>query len=218
MLAAEGAFPKIEDNEPHGPATGNPGEDGHEGGDDPTPTLEQVQEDNRLLTEEVSSMRTKLQNVNIRVENLWKANCSLATEFEEVIESKDDEIADLKHRLASRSVLTPPTSTLRAIAHEVMPDEVVSVGRSVHDTSVSSSEPGDATTRDTPLVARKTVGGARPGKAPPVNSFSGEDECIRLDDWLPALMRTSAWNGWTEEDQLIQLAGHLKGRAFKSGT
>ena len=99
MLAAEGAFLKIglriaKDTEPHGPATEDPGEDGHEAGDDPTPTLEQVQ-DNRLLTEEMSSMRTKLHNVNTRVENLWKAICSLAREFEEVIESKDDEIVDL---------------------------------------------------------------------------------------------------------------------------
>ena len=29
------------------------------------------------------------------------------------------------------------------------------------------------------------------------------------------LMRTSAWNGWTEEDQLIQLVGHLKGWALQ---
>lgn len=45
--------------------------------------------------------------------------------------------------------------------------------------------------------------------------FSGEDEGIRLDDWLPALARASTWNGWSEEDQLLQLAGHLRGRALQ---
>ena len=44
-----------------------------------------------------------------------------------------------------------------------------------------------------------------------VNEFSGEDpECL-LDDWLPSLNRASLWNGWSEEEQMIQLAGHLKG-------
>lgn len=52
-------------------------------------------------------------------------------------------------------------------------------------------------------------------KAPPVDPFSGEDEGIRLDDWLPALARASTWNGWSEEDQLLQLAGHLRGRALQ---
>ena len=53
------------------------------------------------------------------------------------------------------------------------------------------------------------------GKAPLVDPFSGEDEGIRLDDWLPALARASTWNGWSEEDQLLQLAGHLRGCALQ---
>ena len=36
---------------------------------------------------------------------------------------------------------------------------------------------------------------------------------MRLDDWLPSLHRASQWNGWSSEEQVIQLAGHLKGRA-----
>ena len=53
----------------------------------------------------------------------------------------------------------------------------------------------------------------RRGKAPPVDPFTGEDPECRLDDWLPTLRRAADWNGWTEGDMLIQLAGHLKGRA-----
>ena len=63
-----------------------------------------------------------------------------------------------------------------------------------------------------PLVGTK---GPRRGKAPPVDSFSGEDERMRFEEWLPALVRASAWNRWSEEDLLIQLAGHLRGRALQ---
>ena len=102
----------------------------------------------RLPTAAVPSegllLRTKLQNVNVRVEDLWKANCSLA---------RDDEITELKCQLASTSVVTPPISTLRVTALAVVPDTGVSVGRGVSDTVESSSESGDATTGDRPLVA-----------------------------------------------------------------
>ena len=55
----------------------------------------------------------------------------------------------------------------------------------------------------------------RRGKAPPVDSFSGEDVTVRLDDWVPALKRAAAWNHWSVDDQLLQLAGHLHGRALQ---
>lgn len=48
-----------------------------------------------------------------------------------------------------------------------------------------------------------------------MDPFSGEDESIRLDDWLPALQRAATWNNWPEEDHLLQLAGHLRGRALQ---
>jgi len=44
--------------------------------------------------------------------------------------------------------------------------------------------------------------------------FSGKNTGIRLDDWLPSLQRAANLNGWTGEEQLIQFAGHLKGRAL----
>lgn len=49
------------------------------------------------------------------------------------------------------------------------------------------------------------------GRARPVDAFTGE----RLDDWLPALQRASQWNGWGQEELLIQLAGQLRGRALQ---
>ena len=58
-------------------------------------------------------------------------------------------------------------------------------------------------------------GRRRQGKAPPIEFFSGEDPAILLDDWLPSLERASSWNGWSAEDQLMQLSGYLRGRALQ---
>ena len=55
----------------------------------------------------------------------------------------------------------------------------------------------------------------RRGKALPVGEFTGEDPDCNLDDWLPSLERAIVWNGWTEEEQVFQLAGHLKCRALQ---
>ena len=55
----------------------------------------------------------------------------------------------------------------------------------------------------------------RRGKAPPVSEFTGDDPECTLEDWLPSLERAIMWNAWTEEEQIIQLAGHLKSRALQ---
>ena len=55
----------------------------------------------------------------------------------------------------------------------------------------------------------------RRGKAPPIDSFTREDNEIRFDDWLPTLERAAAWNDWTEDEKVIQLAGYLRGRALQ---
>ena len=57
--------------------------------------------------------------------------------------------------------------------------------------------------------------GGRKGSAHPVDPFSGEDEAVRLDDWLPALQRAATWNGCREADLLLQFAGHLRSRALQ---
>ena len=58
--------------------------------------------------------------------------------------------------------------------------------------------------RPTPKVGRR-------GRAPPVDSFSSENPEDRFEDWLPTLERAVLWNGWSDEETLLQLAGHLRG-------
>ena len=69
-----------------------------------------------------------------------------------------------------------------------------------------------------PHVADNRTTAVRRGKAPPVDSFSGDTDEITFDDWLPALQRAAEWNGWSEAETLMQLAGHLRGRALQEWT
>ena len=43
----------------------------------------------------------------------------------------------------------------------------------------------------------------------------GESLDVLFEDWLPALQRAAEWNGWSNGETLIQLAGHLRGRALQ---
>ena len=55
----------------------------------------------------------------------------------------------------------------------------------------------------------------RRGKAPPVDPFTAENKEMRFDDWIPTLERAAAWNNWSEEEKLMQLAGHLRSKALQ---
>jgi len=39
-----------------------------------------------------------------------------------------------------------------------------------------------------------------------------------MEDWVPLLERAAMWNGLTEEEKLLQLAGYLKRRASQEWT
>ena len=51
--------------------------------------------------------------------------------------------------------------------------------------------------------------------APPVKPFCGETVDLMFDDWLPALQRAAEWNQWSDDETLLQLAGHLRGGALQ---
>lgn len=68
---------------------------------------------------------------------------------------------------------------------------------------------------NTSLPETKTLPQGRRGKAPPVDPFKSSNPEVRLDDWLPTLERAAKWNGWSEDEKLMQLAGHLRGKAAR---
>ena len=107
-----------------------------------------------------------------------------------MITAKDNEIEELKRQLEETS---PPSGSVESVSH--LP-------------------PGGGASH-TEEPARTVVPRTRRGKAPPVDSFTGEDLEVWLDDWLPSLERAKLWNGWTEDELMLQLAGHLRGRAHQ---
>lgn len=147
------------------------------------------------LREEVKQLKEELVKQKAKTTDLWKLNCEQMATLDNSLCAKEDEIAKLKEEI-SRLGRSSPSIT----------SEVPSMESEGTMESDGSSEAGSG---------HRTISRVRRGKAPPVETFTGEDPEGRLDDWLPTLERTADWNGWTDEDTLIQLAGHLKGRALQ---
>ena len=137
---------------------------------------------------------------------MWKLNCAQVVAFDETITAKDAEIECLTAKVAGLGaslVRAPDVDSARVTHLPPLP----------HHTPVSvlgSDRPVSLPAR-VPMVPTPV----HRGKAPPVSQFSGEDLECQLDDWLPLLERASVWNAWTAEERLMQLAGHLKGRALQ---
>ena len=162
-----------------------------ESGDEPdeTETLHQTVED---ITIERDALQVQLQKVTqaleqkkARIKELWKISCGQVEEFDAMVVAKDKQIAVLKARLAAQKQQRTPSSS--------------------DDDSVSSVTVS--------VLEKQRHKDSTRGRAPPIDLFNGEDPSVRLDDWLPGLNLASRWNGWTPEEKLIQLAGHLRGRA-----
>ena len=56
---------------------------------------------------------------------------------------------------------------------------------------------------------------SRVGKAPPVDTFTGENCDVLWEDWLPTFERAAHWNNWSEDEKLLQLAGYLRKKALQ---
>ena len=109
---------------------------------------------------------------------------------EDALDEKEVEIANLKARLLSCALAGPSPSPRK------------------HDQPRLDLQ--DAELADLPIVNPSVH---RRGKAPPVDPFSAEGLDEHWDEWLPTFERAAEWNGWTDAERLIQLAGHLRGKA-----
>ena len=137
-------------------------------------------------TAEVESLRSQLKKEKERAKKLWALNCRRATEQENLLVEKDLEIEGLTARLEGHV-------------------------NSEHDSSSESES--DHPQIDLPRSSACTL--PRKGRAPPIDQYTGENPEVRFDDWLPSLDRAASWNSWSESERLIQLAGHLRGRALQ---
>ena len=134
---------------------------------------------------ELERTKNEFEGVKRRLKEVWRMNCDQSISYDEESAAKDAEIAELNRRLSA------------APSH--------------HDcTEVADS--GEIRPRCSPTLGGTSL---RRGKAPPVDPFFGDDGVTRFDDWLPSLERAASWNAWTDEEKLLQLAGHLRGRALQ---
>ena len=149
--------------------------------------LREAKEQQAARELEVTKLHEQLEKEKERYRKLWSLNCAQLAEFDSAVSAKDEEIDQLKVRLRSASSEEPGS---------LPPPETLSLS------PVYSDE-----------ETEEHVRSHRRGRAPPVEMFSGEDSENTIDDWLPSLLRAAEWNGWTKIELLLQLAGHLKGRA-----
>ena len=118
----------------------------------------------RALSTEVESLRTELEAQKTRVRELWRLNCDQLAEMDSLLLQKDEEIGSLQAELAQLRG-TSPTSSAPSVT-----SEEIELGM-----------------EDSPRHTTDRSHRVRRGKAPPVDTFTGEDAESRVEDWLPAL-------------------------------
>ena len=48
-----------------------------------------------------------------------------------------------------------------------------------------------------------------------MDAYTGSDPELWFNDWLPTLEQAAKWNNWSDEEKVMQLAGHLRGKAAR---
>ena len=161
----------------------------------------------------LSDLSVELERERGRVSDMWKMNCAQLAVFDETVAAKDTEIQRLQQRIEELEAVAPGAGVRRTVVTPTTtPLSPTTTPLSLTTTPLL---PGRTLVDTTPVSSTARTVTVRRGKAPPVGEFTAEDIEVQLDDWLPSLERASVWNSWSEEERLMQLAGHLKGRALQ---
>ena len=175
------------------------------------PTTEHTTESTGELAGRITELEQALKAEKEKSKQLWRVSCQQVSEHDTVLASKDAEVEALKAR---NTELEASVSRSTASSIVTGTGTHVPVGSSIEPPgSRSAHRPVSAPKSDSPPILMAKPG--RRGKAPPVDPYDGENSEIQFDDWLPALHRAAMWNEWTDEESLVQLAGHLRGRALQ---
>ena len=137
-------------------------------------------------------LRQQLNQEKVRLREVWRTNCQCLAGYAKLLAQQEAEISRLKGWISRLKGLQSARSTHFA-------------------TPVSGEEVSSGLEERPHAVTHKP----RWCKAPPVDPFTGDNPEMRLEDWLPSLQQASSWNQWTEEELLLQLAGHLRGCALQ---
>ena len=157
---------------------------------------------------EVEGLQAEIAREKQRSKRFWKLRCEMMLAHEEMLEEKDDEIALLKTKLDAEH-----SRNIKKISNYAP----LPVSSSRSSSRSTSRETKDNDEQETSQVDHGRQVRGR-GKAPPVDPFTGEQPDVLWEDWLPTFERASTWNGWSESEKLLQLAGHLRGKALQEWT
>ena len=162
--------------------------------------LQEATRRNDQLEGEVNTLRRETETIRNRMTEVWRSSCDQLAEHDRILTLNDEELGRLRARVRELEAQDPQPG---------------SQAGTPQSRSLLPPLPGSQTESPPPLpvLPSNTHPASRRGKAPPVELFSGEGTDILLDDWLPGLQRAADWNGWTQQELLWQLPGHLKGRA-----
>ncbi len=157
---------------------------------------------------EADDLRDQLEEQKSKVKNMWHINCEQISMYHTECSDKDDEISVLRARVVEIEAAgaTGHSTDVQGVSTPV--HATLSARKTRDETSSSIVHPWRVLERPTLKVGRR-------GKPPPVDSFSSENPEDRFEDWLPTLERAAQWNGWSDEETLLQLAGHLRGKALQ---
>ena len=163
-------------------------------------------------TREVSEMKESVKREKEKVREIWRLNCEQLAQYDAECTSKDAEIVVLKAKIceleSDRDGPEVEASSTDPPAPRDVPAESISARLT---TPLSHASPAATSSGPQPMPHRPS----RRGKAPPVDAYTGENAEVRFEDWLPTLERAASWNGWSDDERLMQLAGYLRGRALQ---
>ena len=161
----------------------------------------------------IASLRGRIAELEAASNELMKAPSQKVQSSEQVGTVTTSVTAQSYPRQVGRSLLPPTTShSVRSSLQDgpPRPDTTLEGTTRGPDASLGSEASAETIAQSTAMNTQ------RRGRAPPpIEFFTGEDPSITVDDWLPSLERASDWNSWTATEKLMQLPGHLKGRALQ---
>ena len=156
----------------------------------------EVDELESRLNDEVERLQAELSKQTEKTRRFWRLRCEQMLEYDESTQAKEIEIALLHAQLATARTVGNRRVDSAAYIETIQLEPI--------------NETSDTLT--TRRLETSTAQFSQKGKSPPVDLFTGESDVL-WEDWLPTLERTATWNNWTENEKLLQLAGHLKGKA-----
>ena len=177
-------------------------------------------------TARIEGQSSELKKEREKARVVWRLNCEQIAQYDRDLNEKEREIVRLRALLAegARGVGWGGPTSLNTVLHAegtsgssregTSPGRTEILPRTTRGSVITEVATGIAVTDSTPFVATRMPHAVRRGKAPSVDPFTGEGSELRLDDWLPNLERAATWNGWTDEECLMQFTRHVRGHAL----